>query len=68
MGSVLSNHSATWSSPIDRLPMDIGAVEVQCHVLPHKDRLSSKEYESVQVRTVGPHSRASTFTATSVCS
>ena len=42
----LSNHSATWSSPVDRPPTEFGAVEVQCHVLPHKDRLSSKEYES----------------------
>jgi hypothetical protein len=41
----LSNHPATWSSPIDRLVVDSLAIEVQCHVLPHKDRLSSHEYE-----------------------
>jgi len=42
----LSWHSATWSSPIDKLTLDSGAIEVQCHVLPHKDRLTEKEYNS----------------------
>jgi hypothetical protein len=40
----LSNHSATWSSPIERLRTESGIVEVQCHVLPHKDRLTTAEY------------------------
>lgn len=39
----LSSHAATWSSPVERLAN--GAVEVQCHVLPHKDRLTMKEHE-----------------------
>lgn len=42
----LATHPATWSSPVDRLYMDSGVVEVQCHVLPHKDRLSPQEYQS----------------------
>lgn len=42
----LSSHPATWSSPIDPLVVDSGAIEVQCHVLPHKDRLSEQEYLS----------------------
>lgn len=40
----LSSHPATWSSPVDQVIVDCGAVEVQCHVLPHKDRLSQQEY------------------------
>ena len=36
----LLSHSATWSSPVERLGVGSQAVEVQCHVLPHKDHLS----------------------------
>ena len=35
----------TWSSPVDSIPSPGGTVEVQCHVLPHKDRLEPSEYE-----------------------
>lgn len=42
----LSGHSATWSSPVETLPTSVGAIEVQCHVLPHKDRLSQQEHDS----------------------
>lgn len=41
----LSEHPATWSSPESRLPPPTGAVRVQCHVLPHRDRLEENEYE-----------------------
>lgn len=41
------SHPATYSSPVARL----GDVEVQCHVLPHKDRLTPDEAESGG----GPH-------------
>jgi len=41
----LSNHSATWTSPIVKLNSECGSVEVQCHVLPHKDKLELREYE-----------------------
>jgi hypothetical protein len=37
----LSDHPATWSSSIVRLP-EAGGVEVQCHVLPHKDKLDPR--------------------------
>lgn len=47
----LLEHESTWSSPIDRILSPGGSVEVQCHVLPHKDRLSQKEYDSA----AGPH-------------
>jgi hypothetical protein len=40
----LTNHPATWSSPVDRFGAEGGAVEVECHVLPHKDRLTEKEH------------------------
>ncbi len=42
----LSGHTATWSSPVERIPADGGAIEVQCHVLPHKDRLDTREHDS----------------------
>jgi hypothetical protein len=47
----LADNSATWSSPPDRVVSPGGTVEVQCYVLPHKDRLSQGEYD----RAAGPH-------------
>jgi|GEM_PF-929239 len=47
----LSGHPATYSSPVVRLPSAGGDIEVQCHVLPHKDRLGIDEAESAG----GPH-------------
>jgi hypothetical protein len=41
----LSTHDATWSSPVERILTDGEVVEVQAHVLPHKDRLTPQEYE-----------------------
>ncbi|NMG27969.1 ATP-binding protein [Aromatoleum evansii] len=41
----MPHHPATWSSPTERIPTDAGIIEVQCHVLPHKDRLDAKEHE-----------------------
>lgn len=41
----LVSHPATWSAPVERFQTDTGAVEVQCHVLPHRDRLDGREYE-----------------------
>jgi hypothetical protein len=34
-----------WHSPAARVSTSCGAVEVQCHVLPHKDRLSGDEFK-----------------------
>ena len=42
----LKNHPASWSSPVVRFFAEGGTVEVQCHVLPHKDRLENREQES----------------------
>jgi hypothetical protein len=42
----LTTHPATWSSPVERIPSNGQVVEVQCHVLPHKDRLDTKTFES----------------------
>lgn len=39
-------HPATWSSPVERLKTIDGPIEVQCHVLPHKDRLGQAEHDS----------------------
>lgn len=42
----LRNHPASWSSPIERIRSQAGMVEVQCHVLPHKDHLTAQQEES----------------------
>lgn len=42
----LTRHTATWSSLVERIASDGGGVEVQCHVLPHKDRLDACEHDS----------------------
>lgn len=42
----LSNNTATWTSPLERIAAEGGIVEVQCHVLPHKDRLDPLVHES----------------------
>ncbi len=43
----MSGHPAKpWDSPIARMITASGAVEVECHVLPHRDRLTSGEYEA----------------------
>ena len=43
----MSGHSAKpWNSPIARNNTSAGYIEVECHVLPHKDRLKSGEFES----------------------
>jgi hypothetical protein len=39
----LTNHSATWSSPV--VTFEMSGLEVQSHVLPHRDRLGQREYE-----------------------
>lgn len=41
----LINHPATWSSPVQRYWSAAGLVEVQGHVLPHRDRLEPGDYE-----------------------
>lgn len=44
----LSGHPAKpWHSPAASFPTMLG-VEVECHVLPHKDRLNKKEFEGAQ--------------------
>lgn len=42
----LSGHPATWSSPVVPLETSGGKIEMQGHVLPHKDRLSENEHDS----------------------
>ena len=42
--------SKPWQSPIARMPTPSGTVEAQCHVLPHKDRLSEEDF----LRAGGP--------------
>jgi hypothetical protein len=42
----LLSHSATWTSPVERLGTTPKVIEVQCYVLPHKDLLDSNTAES----------------------
>lgn len=35
----------SWESPLAKRDTDVGMVTVQCHVLPHKDRLTEAEFE-----------------------
>ena len=43
---LLSGHPAKpWTSPAQRHRTSCGEIEVQCHVLPHRDRLTDREYE-----------------------
>ncbi len=42
----MTGHPAKpWHSPTARLVTPSGIIEVQCHVLPHKDRLSEEEFK-----------------------
>lgn len=42
----LSSHPAKpWTSPVQPHQTSHGPIEVQCHVLPHRDKLSDKEFE-----------------------
>lgn len=41
----LSGHPATWTSPLVFLATDGGKIEMQGHVLPHKDRLTQNEHD-----------------------
>ena len=43
----MSGHPAkSWTSPITNHTTSYGAVSVQCHVLPHRDKLTAAEFES----------------------
>lgn len=47
----MAGHLATWNSPVARKSTPDGVVEVECHVLPHKDKLSDDEWK----RCAGPN-------------
>lgn len=41
----MTGHAAKpWESPIARISTPSGAIEAQCHVLPHKDKLSENDF------------------------
>ncbi len=42
----LLSHTATWRSPAERVTSDSSVVELQCFVLPHKDRLDARTYDA----------------------
>lgn len=42
----MTGHAAKpWNSPVARSTMDTGSVDVECHVLPHRDKLSPAEFD-----------------------
>jgi hypothetical protein len=42
----LSGHPAKpWTSPVQRHKTSCGDIEVQCHVLPHRDKLTDEEFD-----------------------
>jgi hypothetical protein len=42
----LSGHPAKpWTSPVQRQRTSCGDIEVQCHVLPHRDKLTDREFD-----------------------
>jgi hypothetical protein len=42
----LAGHPAkAWASPVARILTQSGEISVECHVLPYKDRLTTKEFE-----------------------
>ena len=42
----LTGHPAKpWASPVQRHSTNSGIIEVQCHVLPHRDKMTDREYE-----------------------
>lgn len=42
----MSWHSGKpWNSPIERKHTPSGTIEIECHVLPHRDKLSEKEFQ-----------------------
>lgn len=41
----MTAHGATWSSPAVRLGKGTDSIEVECHVLPHRDKLDTKAQE-----------------------
>ena len=42
----LFNHAATWKSPKESIKIGGSRVDVQCYVLPHKDKLNQKEFDN----------------------
>ncbi len=43
----MSGHPAKpWTSPVTKHATSYGIVEVQCHVLPHRDKMTAAEFES----------------------
>jgi hypothetical protein len=41
---MMGHPAKPWTSPIQRHKTAFGEIEVQCHVLPHRDRMTEKEY------------------------
>ena len=64
-GPFLASHHSTWSSPTAVLAPGVAA---RCHVLPHKDRLDTRQQEAAAGPDGWTAQQGSTSTATSGCS
>jgi hypothetical protein len=42
---MIGHPSKPWNSPVAKIPTDTGVVQVECHVLPHRDKLTPREFE-----------------------
>lgn len=40
------NPAKTWNSPVAKNNTDAGLIELECHVLPHKDKLTPREFDT----------------------
>jgi Histidine kinase-, DNA gyrase B-, and HSP90-like ATPase len=43
---MMGHPAKTLHSPVERKISDAGLIEIECHVLPHKDKLTPKQYEN----------------------
>jgi hypothetical protein len=43
---MIGHPAKTLHSPVERKVSDAGPIEIECHVLPHKDKLTPKQYEN----------------------
>lgn len=44
---MIGHPSKPWNSPVARMPTESGSVEVECHVLPHRDKLTQVEFDTM---------------------
>jgi hypothetical protein len=43
---MVGHPAKSWASPTEKIAMDTGPVEIECHVLPYKDRITQRELDA----------------------